>query len=56
MVVRVLMVIQMFTDFITECRAHKLKIRASPGISMGTAKAAPPLDTIQIPQPVAVAA
>jgi hypothetical protein len=46
----------MFTDFVTECRAHKLQIQFSSGVSMGPAEVAPPLDTIETSRPVAVAA
>jgi len=45
--------IEMFTDFIDECRAHKLQVPIKSGLSK-TAKMPPPPNTIETPRPVAV--
>ncbi|EPQ57336.1 small subunit of carbamoyl phosphate synthase [Gloeophyllum trabeum ATCC 11539] len=49
--------IEMFTDFVNECRAMRLHRRAETGGDvMGAPKAAPGMATVESPQPISVAA
>jgi len=48
--------IEMFTDFVKECRLHKLQVPVKFDVLKGTTKMAPQLDTIGVPRRVGVAA
>lgn len=48
----------MFTDFIAECRAHKIQLKTKKNDVMGAAKVQPflTMNQAEVPQRVAVAA
>ncbi|TCD63042.1 Multifunctional pyrimidine synthesis protein CAD [Steccherinum ochraceum] len=48
--------IEMFTDFLAECRAHKMQLGLGGQDVMGAAKVEPALAFTNAPQPIAVAA